>query len=176
MPADKRIAPVAADAPLGDRQLDALQRHAGGIGHGARGGCGHGHGHPDRPISGMLSDVETLTTPLVQQMDCLRPLADDFHTAYCCKSLLIYGYFVGHFPFADLFMAVVGLSVAAIPEGLPAVLTITLAVGVQAMARRNAIRPPFARDRDARLGLGDLLRQDWYAHAQRDDGGHAGSG
>ena len=53
--------------------------------------------------------------------------------------LLVYGYFVGHLPFAELFMAVVGLSVAAIPEGLPAVLAITLAVGVQAMARRNAI-------------------------------------
>src|SRR5690606_11641895 len=53
--------------------------------------------------------------------------------------LLIFGYFVSQMPFADLFMAVVGLSVSAIPEGLPAVLTITLAVGVQGMANRNAI-------------------------------------
>jgi calcium-translocating P-type ATPase len=42
-------------------------------------------------------------------------------------------------PFADLFMVVVGVAVAAIPEGLPAVMTITLAIGVQAMARRHAI-------------------------------------
>src|SRR5215204_504077 len=40
---------------------------------------------------------------------------------------------------ADAFMAVVGLAVAVIPEGLPAVMTITLAIGIQRMAARHAI-------------------------------------
>jgi magnesium-transporting ATPase (P-type) len=44
-----------------------------------------------------------------------------------------------HFPATEMFMAAVGLAVGAIPEGLPAVITITLAIGVERMARRKAI-------------------------------------
>ncbi|KAF0113978.1 MAG: H+ transporting ATPase proton pump [Rhodobacteraceae bacterium] len=89
-------------------------------------------------IGGLLAAVEDLTTPLVAQMD---RLTRDLSLAILGASglLLAYGHFVVRYPFAELFMAVVGVAVAAIPEGLPAVMTITLAIGVQAMARRHAI-------------------------------------
>ncbi len=57
----------------------------------------------------------------------------------CAALFGAYGYLVGHMPFAFLFVAVVGVAVAAIPEGLPAVMTFTLAIGVQNSARRSAI-------------------------------------
>ena len=138
VPVSKRTAPVRVDAALGDRSpmLFSGTLVAAGAGRGvvtatgARTEIGH--------ISGMIGRVETLTTPLVRQMDAFARWLTVF-ILIVAAGLLAYGYFVRHLPFADLFMLIVGLSVAAIPEGLPAVLTITLAVGVQAMARRNAI-------------------------------------
>lgn len=89
-------------------------------------------------ISGMLRNVEVLTTPLVEQMNKFAKYLTIFILSF---SILIF--FIGHFikglEFKEAFMSVIGLFVAAIPEGLPAVLTITLAVGVQSMAKRNAI-------------------------------------
>jgi magnesium-transporting ATPase (P-type) len=89
-------------------------------------------------IGGLLAGVEQLTTPLVAQIDHFARWLS-FLILLLAGGLLVWGYYVGHMPFADLFMAVVGIAVAAIPEGLPAVMTITLAIGVQAMARRHAI-------------------------------------
>jgi magnesium-transporting ATPase (P-type) len=138
VPVDKATAPVAAEAPIGDRasMLFSGTLVAAGTGRGVVTATG-GDTQIGR-ISGMLGTVEALTTPLVEQMDRFARWLTVF-ILVVAGTLLAYGYFVGHMGFADLFMAVVGLSVAAIPEGLPAVLTITLAVGVQAMARRNAI-------------------------------------
>jgi len=138
VPVDKGTAPVPADASLGDRtpMLFSGTLVAAGAGRGVV--AATGKDTQIGRISGMLGRVETLTTPLVAQMDRFARWLTVF-ILIVAGALLAYGYFVGHLPFSDLFMAVVGLSVAAIPEGLPAVLTITLAVGVQAMARRNAI-------------------------------------
>lgn len=138
VPVEKCVHPVEQSAPIGDRKCMAYSGTlvTSGIGRGVVVGTA-GDTEIGR-ISGMLSSVTKLTTPLLQQMNLFaRKLT--VLILLIAAVLLVFGYFVQHLEFAELFMALVGLSVAAIPEGLPAVMTITLAVGVQAMARRNAI-------------------------------------
>ena len=138
VPVDKTTEPVALDAVLGDRSCMAFGGTLviGGAGRGVV--VATGESSEIGRISGLLSRVETLTTPLIRQMDGFGRWLTIL-ILLVAAILLVFGYFVEHHSFPDLFMAVVGLSVAAIPEGLPAVLTITMAIGVQAMARRNAI-------------------------------------
>lgn len=138
VPVDKDIKPVAIDAPLGDRHSMAwsgtlvTQGTARGlvVATGSKTEIGR--------IGGLLAGVEQLTTPLVAQMDHFARWLS-FLILIASGLLLTFGYFVGHQAFSDLFMTVVAIAVAAIPEGLPAVMTVTLAIGVQAMAQRNAI-------------------------------------
>lgn len=138
VPVDKATKQVATDAPLGDRSCMAFSGTLVVSGAGRGVVVSTGAKTEIGKISGLLSKVETLTTPLLRQIDRFARWLT-ITILLISSVVLVYGYFVRHLPFADLFMAVIGLTVAAIPEGLPAVLTITLAVGVQAMARRNAI-------------------------------------
>ncbi|WP_110187328.1 cation-transporting P-type ATPase [Pokkaliibacter plantistimulans] len=89
-------------------------------------------------IGTLLRDVETLSTPLTRQM---AQLGRTLTLAILAITLLVFlfGWLWRDYPLSELFMSSVGLAVAAIPEGLPAIITITLAIGVQRMALRNAI-------------------------------------
>lgn len=138
VPVDKTLAIAAVDSPVGDRSCMLFSGTLIMTGAARALVTASGEATEIGRISGLLNKVETLTTPLVLQMNQFARWLTAF-ILLIAASLLLFGYVVGHLPFADLFMVIVGLSVAAIPEGLPAVLTITLAVGVQAMAQRNAI-------------------------------------
>ncbi|MFT7373048.1 MAG: magnesium-transporting ATPase (P-type) [Oleiphilaceae bacterium] len=138
MPVDKHTVAVNKDSLLGDRNCMVFSGTLITSGQGKGVVVTTGSSTEIGLISGLLSEVETLTTPLVTQMGVFAKWLT-LLILIIAALLLVFGYFVGHHDFGEMFMAVVGLSVAAIPEGLPAVLTITLAIGVQAMARRNAI-------------------------------------
>ncbi len=135
---EKQEKPVSPGAALGDQTSMAFSGTLAASGQARGVVVATGSATEIGRISGMLSSVETLTTPLVRQMNNFSRWLT-LLILLLAGMLLIYGYYVAHYDFTEMFMAVVGLSVAAIPEGLPAVLTITLAIGVQAMAKRNAI-------------------------------------
>lgn len=138
VPVEKDIVAVAPDAALGDRASMAYSGTMVTYGQGTGIVVATGMDTEIGRISTMLSEVESLTTPLLQRMD-------DFGRWLAVVILVLasavfgVGTWVWNFPAAEMFMAAVGLAVAAIPEGLPAIITITLAIGVQRMARRKAI-------------------------------------
>lgn len=89
-------------------------------------------------ISHLLSEVAVLQTPLTQQMNLFSRYLS-LAIVLAGLTVFLLGWQFGGRPLGELFMAVVALTVSAIPEGLPAILTITLAIGVQRMANRKAV-------------------------------------
>jgi magnesium-transporting ATPase (P-type) len=138
VPVEKSPAVVAAGAAVGDRASMAFSGTLVTAGNGIGVAVGTGASTELGRISALLKTIEPLTTPLLRQMNVfgrrLTLTIAAVAVVVFAFALLVRGYAV-----ADAFMAVVGMAVAAIPEGLPAVLTITLAIGVQRMAARNAI-------------------------------------
>ncbi len=89
-------------------------------------------------ISSSIAQVEKLQTPLLKQTAHFGKLISVIIVASAAAMFAI-GYFWRGYPAGELLLAVIGLTVAAIPEGLPAILSIILALGVQEMAKKNAI-------------------------------------
>lgn len=89
-------------------------------------------------VSTLLEQVEQLSTPLLRQISQFSKLLSLSIVGIAAVTFVI-GYFLRNYGIVSMFMAAISLVVAAIPEGLPAIMTITLAIGVQRMATRNAI-------------------------------------
>ena len=111
VPVEKHIEPVPADAPLGDRSGMAYSGTLVASGQGKGVIVATGGATEIGRISGLLSTVETLTTPLVKQMDVFAKWLTVL-ILLVAALLLIYGYFVSHYEFAEMFMVVIALSVA----------------------------------------------------------------
>ncbi|WP_374344214.1 cation-transporting P-type ATPase [Azonexus sp.] len=135
---DKSPEPVLRDAPIGDRRSMAYAGTLVVFGQGRGVVAATGDATEIGCIGRMLAEVETVDTPLLKQM----AIFGRWLTAgilLLAAFTLAFGMLVHGQPASEMFLAAVGLAVAAIPEGLPAIMTITLAIGVQRMAGRNAI-------------------------------------
>lgn len=135
---EKGEAPVSPDAPLGERHSMAYSGTLVTRGQGTGVVVATGMGTEIGKISGMLQKVPPLVTPLLQQIDSFARLLTLAILAGAA-ALFAFAVLVRGFDWADALVAVVAVSVGAIPEGLPAVITITLAIGVQRMAARKAV-------------------------------------
>ncbi len=135
---DKSVIPSAQDTVPGDRLSMVFSGTFVVSGQGEGVVAATGSKTELGNINALLNQVDTLDTPLQRQ------LAHFGNGLTVGISLLAavsfaFGVVIRGYPTEEMFMAMVGIAVAAIPEGLPAVVTITLAVGVQRMAGRNAI-------------------------------------
>jgi len=88
-------------------------------------------------IASMLQSIEIEETPLQRRLDGLGKMLG-WGALAVCGLVFILGWLRG-FGLAEMFLVAVSLAVAAVPEGLPAVVTITLALGMREMIKRNAL-------------------------------------
>lgn len=138
VPVEKNTVEVAEQATIGDRKCLAYSGTLVTYGQGYGVVVETGDGTEIGRISSMLRHVEALTTPLLRQMATFAKWLT-VAIGIIATTTLLFGVLIHSYGAGEMFLAAVGLAVAGIPEGLPAIMTITLAIGVQRMARKNAI-------------------------------------
>ncbi|WP_454043668.1 cation-translocating P-type ATPase [Cellulosimicrobium sp. Marseille-Q8652] len=134
----KKVAAVEADAGVGDRTSMLFSGTIVAAGQGVGVVTATGQATEIGRIQTMISEVRNLETPLTRQLDRFGKILAVLILAMAVVMVII-GRAVHDFSVPELISASIGFAVAAVPEGLPALVTITLALGVQQMARRRAI-------------------------------------
>ncbi len=138
VPVDKTIEPVEPESPLGDRTSMAYSGTLVSFGQGSGIVVATGKDTEIGKVSALLAGVETLKTRLTMRMDEFSKWLTGA-ILILAGGTLVFGLVLRDYTFTEIFFACVALAVAAIPEGLPAIITITLALGVQRMASHRAI-------------------------------------
>jgi P-type Ca2+ transporter type 2C len=139
VPVDKDAAVKlnAENTPLGDQKNMAFMSTLATYGRGVGIAVGTGMKTEIGKIARMLDEQESELTPLQKKLSELGKFLG-FGAVGICALIFIIGIIQGRDLF-EMFLTAISLAVAAIPEGLPAIVTIVLAMGVQRMIKENAI-------------------------------------
>ena len=137
LPVTKTDLPLEADVGVADRVNMAFSGTLMTAGSGTAMVIATGEATEIGQIAEMLQEVEPLETPLTKRLAQFSKTITVVILA-AATLLVLLGYLLGK-PLIEMFMAAVALAVSAIPEGLPAIMTIALAIGVKRMVSRNSI-------------------------------------
>lgn len=138
VPSEKdAAAQVEEKAPLGDRSNMVFSGCSVTYGTATAVVTGTGMNTEMGKIAGLLEGEKETQTPLQQKLAQLGKYLG-FVALAACAVIFVVGLING-IPVLEIFMTAVSLAVSAIPEGLPAIVTIVLAIGVQRMVRKNAL-------------------------------------
>src|SRR5262245_60380023 len=142
LPVTKHTAPIAEEVPLGDRDNMIFSGTAATYGHGRAIVTGTGMQTEMGRIAGLLRDTTQESTPLQRELDRTGKalgLVVIVIAVVMIVTIILVENVRGAAALFDVLILGVALAVAAVPEGLPAVVTAVLSLGVQRMARRHAI-------------------------------------
>jgi Ca2+-transporting ATPase len=169
----KDIDRITEEVGLGDRHNMIFSGTAATYGHGKAVVVATGMQTQMGRIAGMLKEAPQEITPLQKELDRVGKLLGIIVVviAVVMIATIIIVEDVSGFPaIFDVLILGVALAVAAVPEGLPAVVTAVLALGVQRMAKRTQRHRAASRGgRDPRLGERHRLGQDRHLDEERDD-------
>jgi len=138
LPVEKHTAAIPGEGlAVGDRKNMVYSGTAAAYGRGKAVAVATGMSTEFGKITGMLQAVETGVTPLQENLDRVgKTLAK---AAFVIVLLIVLLGVLRGQPLLEMFIFGIALAVAVVPEALPAVVTISLAIGIQRMAKRNAL-------------------------------------